>query len=58
MTHTLACGDVMPGCDAKFTADTEDEILAAAARHVDETHGISEISPEVLDAVKSAIKQS
>ena len=58
MPYTLACGDVMPGCDATFTAGSEDELLAQAAPHAAEAHGITEITPEVLSAVKAAIKQS
>jgi predicted small metal-binding protein len=57
MAYTLACGDVMPGCDAKFSADSEEELLAQAAPHAAEVHGITELSPEVLEAVKGAIRQ-
>jgi predicted small metal-binding protein len=31
--QAFACGDVMPGYDAKFTGDSEEEILAQAAPH-------------------------
>lgn len=58
MTYELACGDVVPGCATKFTADTEDEIMADAALHASEAHGMSEITPDVLEAVRSAIKPS
>jgi len=56
MAYTLACGDVMPGCAATFEADSEEDLLAQAAPHASEVHGIAEMTPEVLDAVKGAIK--
>jgi predicted small metal-binding protein len=57
MGYSLACGDVMPGCAATFSAETEDELLAKAGPHAAEVHGITEITPEVLEAVKGAIKR-
>jgi len=58
MKYSLACGDIMPGCAATFEADTEDELLAQVVPHAAEAHDITELSPEVVDAVKGAIKQS
>jgi predicted small metal-binding protein len=58
MGYSLACGDVMPGCGASFSADTEDELLAQVAPHAADAHGIETITPDVLEAVKGAIKQS
>jgi predicted small metal-binding protein len=58
MSFSLACGDVMPGCSAKFEADSEAELLAQVAPHASAAHGISEVTPEVLEAVKGAIKQT
>ncbi len=58
MSYSLACGDVMPGCSATFEADSEDELLAQVGPHAAEAHGITDVTPEVLQAVKGAIKQS
>ncbi|MBA3286880.1 MAG: DUF1059 domain-containing protein [Acidimicrobiia bacterium] len=58
MPYALACGDVMPGCDATFEADSEEELLTQVAPHAAETHGITEITPDVLESVKGAIKQT
>lgn len=58
MPYSLACGDVMPGCAASFTADSEEELLGQVGPHAAEAHGISEITPDVLQAVKGAIKHS
>jgi len=58
MPYSLACGDVMPGCDATFEADSEEKVLEQVGPHAAEAHGISEVTPEVLEAVKGAIKRS
>ncbi len=58
MPYSLACGDVMPGCDATFEADSEEELLGQVGPHAAQAHGIDEVTPEVLHAVKGAIKQS
>lgn len=53
---TFACGDVVPGCDARFVCDTEDEILAAVARHAAEDHGLTSVPPELVEAVRAAVR--
>jgi predicted small metal-binding protein len=58
MTYALACGDVMPGCSATFEADSEEQLLEQVAPHAAEAHGIAEVTPDVLAAVKGAIKQT
>jgi predicted small metal-binding protein len=55
VTYSLSCGDVMPGCAARFDADTEDGIFAQMAPHAEADHGIVEITPEVVDLVRSKI---
>lgn len=57
MAHVIACGDVIPGCSAVFEAPDEATLLADVASHAGEDHGITEISPEVLAAVRAAIRQ-
>lgn len=52
---TFACGDVVPGCDARFVCDSDDEVLAQVARHAGSVHGMSEVPPEVVGAVRSRI---
>jgi predicted small metal-binding protein len=52
---TLACGEIMDGCDATFAGETEEEILAQAGRHVVADHGM-EVTPEVIDLVRSHIR--
>lgn len=49
------CGDVVPGCTASF-AGTEDEILGQVAAHAAHDHGISEVTPELVGAVRGAMQ--
>ncbi len=58
MGYSLACGDVMPGCAATFDADTKDELMALVAGHAADAHDITEITPEVAQAVEGAIQES
>lgn len=55
MTFSLACGDVMPGCEARFSAGSRDDLMSQVAQHAAEAHGITEITPEVARAVESRI---
>jgi predicted small metal-binding protein len=52
---SFACGDVVPGCDARFVCSDDDEILARVARHAAESHGLSEVPPSLVQSVRSAI---
>lgn len=51
----FTCGDVVPGCDARWERPTEDEILAEVAEHARSAHGLDEVPPEVVDRVRSHI---
>ena len=55
MTFKLACGDVMPGCSARFEDETQDGLLGQVAQHASAEHDIAEITPEVQAAVESKI---
>ena len=58
MTYSLACGDVMPGCAATFSAETEEDLLAQVVPHAAEEHDITDLTPEVVETVKAAITES
>ena len=51
---TIACGEVVPGCQHTFEAETEDELLGQVGKHAVEDHGL-EVTPELVDAVKAKI---
>ncbi len=54
----FACGDVVSGCDGVVTGETDDDVLAAAAAHAAEAHGLTDLPEEVVAAVKAGIKEA
>lgn len=52
----IACGNVVPGCSFEASAPTEAELLAKIGAHARESHGLSEIPPEIAAKVKQAIR--
>lgn len=52
---TFSCGDVVPGCDARFVCSSEDDLLHQVAVHARQDHGLATVSPDLVAAVRSAI---
>ncbi len=52
---SFACGDVVPGCDATFVADTDDDVLVAVAQHATADHGMTEVPAELVEQVRGRI---
>ncbi|ASD23514.1 hypothetical protein B7495_16490 [Cryobacterium sp. LW097] len=52
---SFACGDVVPGCTASWVSSTDDEILVLVAQHASAVHGISTVSPELVQSVTDRI---
>jgi predicted small metal-binding protein len=52
----FACGAVVPGCTATFTAATEEEILARVAAHAKEDHAMEQVPPDVVAQVREKIQ--
>ena len=51
MKFKLFCGDAMPGCSARFEEDSRERILERVADHAREAHGVTEVTPEMLEAI-------
>ncbi|SFL77468.1 DUF1059 domain-containing protein [Geodermatophilus ruber] len=51
----FACGDVIPGCSARFSASDEGGILAQVAGHAAADHGVTDVTPELVQAVRDHI---
>jgi predicted small metal-binding protein len=47
----FSCGAVVPGCRRTFTAEDQQGILSAVARHATEDHGVTQISGPLVDQV-------
>ncbi len=54
----FACATVVDGCDGVVTGTTEDEVLAAAAAHAAEAHGMSDVPSEVVSAIRAGITEA
>jgi predicted small metal-binding protein len=52
---SFSCGDVVPGCDAHWERDSDDDIMAVVAEHAADAHGLHSVSAELAGAVRSAI---
>lgn len=55
MKH-LRCSDLFPGCDAEIHLPSEGEVLAAAAAHAADAHGVTELDAATVAAVRGAIR--
>jgi predicted small metal-binding protein len=51
----FSCGDVVPGCEAHWTAADDDALLALVAAHARDDHGMDEVPAELVDQVRSRI---
>lgn len=53
----FACGAVVPGCDKKFEADSEDALLQQVAAHAKKEHGMDDVPDEVVAKVRENITE-
>jgi predicted small metal-binding protein len=51
------CGVLVPGCDAAFEGESEDEILQNISAHARDEHGMDEVPPEVVDQILASISE-
>jgi predicted small metal-binding protein len=56
MAKVLRCRDVGVDCDFECRGATEKEVLDKAAEHGRTTHGMKEITPDLLAKVRAAIR--
>jgi predicted small metal-binding protein len=50
--NRFRCGDVIPGCSTELVG-TQEELLAELAEHVRAEHELSELPPELVEAVRT-----
>jgi len=56
MAKVLKCRDVGMDCNFEVRAKTEEEILKKAAEHAKTVHNMKEITKEVVEKVRAAIR--
>jgi predicted small metal-binding protein len=49
--YAFSCDTVVPGCGRTFTAEDQQGILSAVARHAADDHGLTQISGPLVDQV-------
>jgi predicted small metal-binding protein len=57
MAKQFACKDIGMNCGFKTEANNEEELMVKIAQHAKEVHNMSQISPDLLQKVKGAIKE-
>jgi predicted small metal-binding protein len=57
MPKVLRCADVVGDCDFVARGESDQEILQQASEHARSAHDINEITPEVAEKVKAAIRE-
>lgn len=58
MGYSFRCKDIGQECGFEIKkAGSEEELLSMLRIHAEKSHGIRELPPSILDAVKKAIKK-
>ena len=58
MARVLHCADAGFECDANIEGETDDEVMAKAADHAREVHGMNEIDEETGAKIRSLIHEA
>lgn len=53
---SFACGDVVPGCTARWEEPSDEAVLARVADHAAVVHGMMEVPAELVAAVRASIR--
>ncbi len=56
MPKEMRCADLMPGCTFVATGATDDEVMRKAAQHAKDKHNIKQMTPDLAQKVKAAIR--
>jgi predicted small metal-binding protein len=57
MEKVIRCRDVGFDCNGVIKAKTEQELLTLVAAHAKTVHGLTEITPAVVEKIKSVIRE-
>jgi predicted small metal-binding protein len=57
MAKSITCADVGADCNWSTTAETEEELMKKVAQHAKEEHEGMEVTPELVEKIKSKIKE-
>jgi predicted small metal-binding protein len=51
----FSCGAIVPGCEHVFEGESESAIFDQISSHARDEHGLDEVPPEVIDAIRANI---
>ena len=57
MSKIIHCRDVGFDCNGVIKAETEEEAMKLVADHAAKVHGVTQITPEIAQKVKSVMKE-
>jgi len=57
MAHVFYCKDVGIDCAAEIRGTDTEDVLRKAAEHGRKEHGIEQLSPEMRDTIRRAVKE-
>ncbi len=57
MAKSISCADAGADCNWSTTAETEEQLMEKVAQHAKEDHPGMEITPELVEKIKSHIKE-
>lgn len=57
MKKIIRCRDVGFDCEGVIKANTEGEALAFAAEHAKKVHGLKDVTPEIVEKIKSVMTE-
>jgi predicted small metal-binding protein len=57
MAKSISCADAGADCSWSASAETEEELMEKVAVHVKEEHKELKVTPELVEKVKSLIKE-
>ena len=54
---TFKCSDLGMKCGFEVKDEDKDELMKIVALHAEKTHGMKEVSPDMAEKIKKAIKK-
>ncbi len=57
MEKVIHCRDVGFECDGIIRAKSEEETLKLAAEHATSAHGVNEVTAEIVEKIKSVMRE-
>ncbi len=57
MAKVINCRQVGVDCDFEARGETEQEVIEKCAEHARSAHGMEEISPDLMEKVRQAIRE-